>query len=281
MFLAAILILGCDENPVSEPDDGLDLPPAADIVVPDLKDYIVFGFGQTVYVESEKLWIRFTEVIGDSRCPMDAYCFWPGQAEIELSLKTAGSIEDMVVLMLQPGRNSIEDLEIFECASGYRIYFLALEPYPSAGRTIPEESYIAQIFMEQDRDCCPEGEVCFTWLSPHLLQRDPIAVSGVSIENDELTIEASYGGGCLEHGFKLYMQPAFAESNPVQANLYLSHNGNGDVCEALISESLTFDVRKIAELYYEQYGGYGDIILNIFDYFTEQPGEGLEVTYSP
>ena len=281
ILLTAIFSISCDENPVSEPEDIPGAVPVADIIVPDLEGDIVLGFGQTVYVESEKLWIRFTDVFSDSRCPMDARCFWPGQAEIELVLEKMGSMEEPVILMLQPGRNPLGDSEMFECACGYRIYFLALEPYPSVGKTIPEESYIAQIILEPDRDCCPEGEVCFTWLSPFLLQRDPFTLGGISIEGDELTLQVSYGGGCREHGFKLYMQPVFAESNPVRANLYVSHNGNGDACEALISEALTFDLRKIAELYYYQYGGYDDIILDVFGYFTDQRGDGLEVLYSP
>lgn len=280
-LLVAVFVLGCDENPVSEPDNGMGTSPGADIVVTDLTDTIVLGFGQTVYVESERLWIRFTDMIGDSRCPENAYCIWPGQAEIELALKKRGGMEDLVALVLNPYGNPLDEPELFECSYGYRIYFLFLDPYPIAGRPIPDESYTAWIYLEQDRGCCPEGEVCFTWVSPCLLQRDWVTVNGVSIEGDELTVGVSYSGGCREHGFKLYMQPTFAESNPVQTNLYLSHNGNGDPCRALISESLTFDIRKIAELYYEQYGSYDDIILNVFGYFTDQPGDAQSVTYSP
>jgi len=280
VFLAAALVLGCDGKPVMEVEEVGETPPEADIVVPDLKGDIVFGFGQTVYVESERLWIEFTDVLGDSRCPKDACCFWPGRAEIELALRKSGVKEDFAVLVLQPGGNPRQDPEIYECACGYRIYFLALEPYPTAGGTIPEESYIAQIAIEPDPGCCPEGEVCFTWVNPFLLQRDIFVLDDVSIDGDELTIDVGYAGGCREHGFKLYMQPVFAESNPVRAHLYLSHDGDGDVCEAWIRGKLTFDVREIAELYFEQYGSYGDIILDVFGYFTDQPGEGIEVTYS-
>jgi hypothetical protein len=281
MLLAAVLILGCDESPVSELEGVGEVPPEADIVVSDLEDAITLGFGQTVYVESEKLWITFTDMIGDSRCPMEAYCLWPGQAEIEISMRKRFGMEDFVVLVLPADRDPFLEPELFECSYGYRVYFLGLGPYPAAGHTIPDESYIALIYIEPDLECCPEGEVCFTWVSPFLLQRDPFILNGASMEGDELTIDVGYSGGCRDHGFKLYMQPVFAESNPVRANLYLSHNGNGDACEALISESLAFDVRKIAELYHDQYGGYDDIILDIFGYFTDQPGEGIEILYSP
>ena len=280
-LIAAVFLLGCDENPISGPGDGADALPDADIVIAGLDDEIVLGFGETAYIESEGLWVSFTGMIGDSRCPMDAYCIWPGQAEIELTFERRRSLKDPVVLMLQPGRDPFEEPEIYECSHGYRIYFLDLSPYPSAGHTIPDESYTARFVLVRDGCCCAEGEICFTWLSPYFLQRDSFTLHDASIEGDELTLDVRYGGGCREHGFKLYMQPVFAESNPVRANLYLSHNANGDDCEALISESLTFDVRKIAELHHDQYGGYGDIILEIFGYFTDQPGEGIEILYSP
>jgi hypothetical protein len=280
ILLPAIFTNGCDENAIVDPEDH-GMPPTADIVVPDLTEDIIFGFGRTVYVESEELWVSFTDVIGDSRCPMDAYCLWPGQAEIELMLEKRGGCNEPIVVVLQPGWSPIGEPIFFECALGYKVIFLGLSPYPMSGHTIPDEEYVAWIRLEPDRNCCPEEEVCFTWVSPYLLQRDPFVLNEATLEGDELTVQVSYGGGCREHGFKLYMQPAFAESNPVRANLYLSHNDNDDPCDAWITEDLTFDVRRVTELYYYYYGGYGDIILEIFGYFTDQPGEGIEVLYSP
>lgn len=281
VLLAAIFALGCDENPVSELERAGEVSPEPDVVIPDLQHAIILNFGRTVYVESENLWITFTDMIGDSRCPMEAYCFWPGQAEIELTLRKRGCGEVRVVLVLQAGRDPLLEPEMFECACGYRIYFLALGPYPSVGRTYPDESYTAMIALDPDAGCCPEGEICFTWVSPYLLQRDPFTMNGASIDGDELTIGVSYPGGCRDHRFTLYMQPVFAESDPARAHLYLTHDGNGDDCEALISERITFDVREIAELYREQYGSYGDIVLEVFGFFTDRPRDGIEVQYSP
>jgi hypothetical protein len=281
LLLTPILVLGCDENPVTELENIGERPPEADIIVPDLEHFITFDFGQTVYVESEKLWITFTDVIGDSRCPMEAYCFWPGSAEIELTLETRRTGREIVVLALEGGRDPYLDPEMFECACGYRIYFLALGPYPSVGKTYPDESYTAMIALEPDADCCPEGEICFTWVNPFLLQRDPYALNGVSIEGDELTMDVTYSGGCWEHRFKLYMNPVFTGSDPARAKLYLSHEDWDDPCDALIFEELTFDIGRIAELYFEQYGSYDDIVLEVFGYFTDQPGDGFEVVYSP
>jgi hypothetical protein len=282
LVTVAILMIGCSENPIWEDgaDNRTETPPYQ-LVVPDLSEDIVFGYGQTVFVESENLMITFSDVISDSRCPMEAYCFWPGQAEIELVFRKADSGEDIAIVMIQPGRFPMEEPEIYECCLGYRVYLLVLDPYPVVGHDIPEEKYIAWIRVVPDDVHCGEGSVRFTWTSPYILQRDPIEVLDGSISGDFLTVNVRYSGGCTEHWFMLYMQPTFLESYPVRANLYMSHLDNGDACDALISRDLVFDVRKIAELYHEQYGEYDDIVFNIYGYFADKPLNPVCVVYSP
>jgi hypothetical protein len=275
-------MVGCSENPIwgGGADDPTGIPPKQ-IVVPDLSQDIVFGFGQTVFVESEDLTITFADVLSDSRCPVGAVCFWPGQAEIELTCRKSYSDEDIAILIIQPDRIPFVEPELYECCLGYKIYLLALYPCRTSGDEIPEEQYVAWIRVVPDDACCDEGSVRFTWTSSYYLQRDPVAVVGASISDDTLTVSARYSGGCIEHWFKLYMQRVFLESNPVQANLYLSHIDGGDPCDALITEDLVFDVRKIAELYYDQYGEYDDIVLNIYGYFMDGPPAPVTVIYSP
>jgi hypothetical protein len=282
LIAVAIFMAGCSENPIwkERSDDSTEIPPKQ-IVVPDLSEDIVFGYGQTVFVESEDLTITFSDVLSDSRCPEDAVCFWPGQAEIELEFRKPDSMQDVAILMIQPGRIPIEEPELYECSLGYKVYLLCLDPYPTVDRRIPEEEYVAWIRVVPDDECCDEGSVRFTWTSPYNLQRDPIEVVDASISGDYLKVRVQYSGGCIEHWFKLYMQPTFLESYPVRANLYLSHMDNGDACDAVITRDLVFDVMKIAELYEEQYGGYDDIILNIYGYFKERPLNPLCVVYSP
>jgi hypothetical protein len=78
------------------------------------------------------------------------------------------------------------------------------------------------------------------------------------------------------------MSPAcFLESHPVQANLYLRHFANGDDCEAYITETVSFDLTPVGELYISQYGQPDDIIINVFEYFEDEPSGHLSAIYYP
>jgi len=112
----------------------------------------------------------------------------------------------------------------------------------------------------------------FNWViitdkSPDAVQLDPFDLENMEIVGDTVTLSISYGGGCEEHCFSLYMSPAtFFESYPAQANLYLRHDSNGDACEALISEDISFNLRPVALLYKKIYGQFDEIVINVFEY---------------
>ena len=112
----------------------------------------------------------------------------------------------------------------------------------------------------------------FNWViitdkSPDVVQLDPFDLESMEIVGDTVTLSISYAGGCEEHCFFLYMSPAtFFESYPAQANLYLRHDSNGDACEALISEDISFNLRSVALLYKKIYGQFDEIVINVFEY---------------
>lgn len=60
--------------------------------------------------------------------------------------------------------------------------------------------------------------------------------------NNTLNIKVSYSGGCENHNFKLYTEGNFCGTPPCNINLKLSHNSNGDLCNAYLSEELCFDI---------------------------------------
>lgn len=102
------------------------------------------GVGETVTVSGTSLRITFNKVLGDSRCPEGAVCFWPGNGEIELTLKT--SSRDTVKTVL----NTF--LEPHDTAFGeYRIYLTDLQPYPQDGKEIDLADYIATLKVEINR----------------------------------------------------------------------------------------------------------------------------------
>lgn len=71
---------------------------------------------------------------------------------------------------------------------------------------------------------------------------DSVWVSNLAVSGDNLTMEASFGGGCGEHEFRLCWGGDVMESEPPQVEVHLIHDGNGDSCEAELTEELSFDL---------------------------------------
>ncbi|PSQ98542.1 MAG: hypothetical protein BRD48_06860 [Bacteroidetes bacterium QS_9_68_14] len=97
----------------------------------------------------------------------------------------------------------------------------------------------------------------------------PIVTVG-TLRTDTLTLRVQYGGGCEDHEFQLVADDAFMESNPVQAGVQLFHDGNGDTCEALLTETVRFNLEPLREQYEEMYGSGSGIMLLSFDLEKEK-----------
>jgi len=140
--------------------------------------------------------------------------------------------------------------------------------------------FLAVVVLASSNSCLDVSHVVIiTNRPPNFIQLDPFDLENIEIAGDTITLNIAYSGGCKDHSFSLYMSPAaFLESYPVQANLYLRHNSNGDACEAFISESAFFNIRPIAELYKTAYGEYDEIILNVYEYKSNNK---MSVSYFP
>ncbi len=97
---------------------------------------------------------------------------------------------------------------------------------------------------------------------------DPLTIKQVRISLNTLLVDVEYGGGCKYHAIELYTDKMLMKSNPAQMNLWLSHDGNGDNCEALISETMKFDLAST--------GIVQELILHVFS-----PGASEPFTESP
>ena len=76
--------------------------------------------------------------------------------------------------------------------------------------------------------------------------KDPVSISKAQINADCLELEFSYGGGCAPHDFKLSQLPLFCGTPPVPPMvLEFVHNANGDMCEALLTKKLSYDLSSI------------------------------------
>lgn len=95
---------------------------------------------------------------------------------------------------------------------------------------------------------------------------DPAAVVKFDITRNVLELTTRYGGGCEVHDFELYWDGLFMESYPVQVNLQLSHNSHNDMCRALITDNLYFDLTLLKTAYSSGYqAAQGEIIIHIYE----------------
>jgi hypothetical protein len=74
---------------------------------------------------------------------------------------------------------------------------------------------------------------------------DPFTTLGQRIVGDTLFINVQYGGGCEEHEFKMTTQLMWMKSLPPQLNLWLEHKSNNDMCRALITKEIAFDLKGV------------------------------------
>ncbi len=91
-----------------------------------------------------------------------------------------------------------------------------------------------------------------------------VGVSDVTLSGDSLTLTVQHSGGCKTHEYGLCWNQSFLESNPVQAQLRVLHQDNGDSCEAIVSNTLTFDLAGLKAAYRAGYQSQtGTVILRI------------------
>jgi hypothetical protein len=121
---------------------------------------------------------------------------------------------------------------------------------------------------------CKAGLVAeITWLkmvgsSPILMQRmdnttlytnlpsDPFNILHAKIEDDCLEITLSYSGGCKVHEF-IMTYTKLPHFGIYSGTLTLSHNAHGDLCEALITDKIRYDLIPLQE------AGSGMVRLNL------------------
>ena len=76
---------------------------------------------------------------------------------------------------------------------------------------------------------------------------DPFTLVNVFIIDDCLLLNVNYAGGCGVSEFQLFSTGEIMETEPPSLALKLGFNSN-DPCEALITESMQFDLNAIQSL---------------------------------
>lgn len=98
------------------------------------------------------------------------------------------------------------------------------------------------------------------------IHTDAANILSAGIKDNILIIRINYSGGCKDHYFGLYSLSVFDESFPVQLDMRLSHNGNGDDCDRIMYDTLYFDLTSVKNLFIINYrSSSGEVYLNIND----------------
>lgn len=75
---------------------------------------------------------------------------------------------------------------------------------------------------------------------------DPYQVQKATIEDGQLWLTLTYGGGCREHQFEMLFNNAYSEGEiGKQIQLTLHHNGNDDRCRSIVTQNLRFDLKSL------------------------------------
>ena len=98
------------------------------------------------------------------------------------------------------------------------------------------------------------------------LPRDGYQIEEAHIDRDTLRLRVTHGGGCAVHEYGLTAYDGWLESNPVQVRALLLHDAHGDMCDALLTVNLRFDLQPLKQAYLRAYGGSsGTVVIRLSD----------------
>lgn len=94
-------------------------------------------------------------------------------------------------------------------------------------------------------------------ITEKLEPRDRFEIVKAGFEGDQLVVQVRYSGGCQRHDFRVLWNGAIRKSDPPQADFLLTHDGHGDPCEALLTETLRIDMLDLPPLVLTLRDGFG------------------------
>jgi hypothetical protein len=120
-------------------------PARADAPEFSLNEPFALGGGQDALIRSEKLRLRFTDVLEDSRCPTRVQCFWTGQARIALEVQPERGAPTTVEFNTNPAPGQTD---ASATVGAYGVELQSLDPYPqSPDDPISFEDYRATLVV--------------------------------------------------------------------------------------------------------------------------------------
>lgn len=101
--------------------------------IKDFDQEIELKFGEKINFQEEGISIQFSDVVDDSRCPIEFSCFWAGNAEVVVHLNNN---KINLNSNIDPKQANI---------SNFTIKLISVEPYPINDTEIQDEEYSVKL----------------------------------------------------------------------------------------------------------------------------------------
>lgn len=133
VMLYQLTALPMKASPISEKHRPLQKP-----IIEKLANQFQLKIDQIAWIKSEKIKIKFLNIVEDSRCPSDVQCVWEGQTKVMLGIARNNLSLGNFVLTSRAGH---EDLAAKKF-DRYSVKLIKVDPYPKANQKIEISDYV-------------------------------------------------------------------------------------------------------------------------------------------
>jgi hypothetical protein len=100
--------------------------------------------------------------------------------------------------------------------------------------------------------------------TPAAVMIDHARIISGTVVGDSIQLVVEHGGGCGRHDYALHGCEATLKTNPPGVPMQFVHDGHGDLCEALLSDTIRFSLEPVRRTYHERTGSeHGSLVLHV------------------
>lgn len=107
---------------------------------------------------------------------------------------------------------------------------------------------------------------------------DSFDIESLSLQGDLLKLVVSFGGGCQAHTFDVWTDNSLSLDQPPVIKLFISHDANGDRCEALLQQELLIDLSPIKAAFLKANPGQASGVVSVM---VDNNGATVQYEFGP
>ncbi len=136
-------------QPIISPASQLLAQQNGKLIITQLNREFKININEIAILPDENIWVKFTEVTEDSRCPINVQCIWVGRAKIVVNIWKDSQNRGDFVLTAGGGNPA---LAVQNLDSNYNIKFVDLQPAPISVSETQKSAYIAALVISKSTD---------------------------------------------------------------------------------------------------------------------------------